>query len=626
MSPHDPPASPEGSGSETEAPSGVTGERSLGEVRAELRRLGYLDHKVERFLLQDALRPRRPGRALAFLTAKVALLLGAPTALVSTLVLAWANGHLRRSAFDLLPLYLHLLAPAVALLAMGFLVLAGVFALVLRLSHARRIEALSYGLAMVVSAAGVAAAIWQGRALWPDLSTGQLGILGVALPLLAWAVFKVVHGGLLTLAIRLTDQAPEGPGARGRWWALGVVLGVCLLLLPAALEVRPPAPPAPSSLPVSGGGALLVIGVDGVKPTEVDYLLAADAMPHVGGLAAAGGAVVPYFRGDEEPGSFWASVATGLPGNRHGLETLDSYRPLGLERPLLRSGWLRSYWAVMARTPLVDHRPVLSNQRRAWAFWELASRGGAASLAVNWWGTFPAAPQPGWVVAHGAYQLLEEGTAGAVFPEAAEGALRDLGTSMEVPPDLVRGLGVALPDVTARDMLDKALRPDALYRAAFRLGLRDLGAPRAAALYLPGLDIAAGLADPGTVAMGDLVRRQLGAVDRLVAETGDTFDTVLLIFDPGRRGDDEGRAVLWHRDGCVPQASASAADLSAQGLGAAALRALGLPQSREIPEPPGACPWPDAAVRVETYGERRGETAVVEGDEYLRSLESLGYL
>src|SRR4028118_1202685 len=48
----------------------------LEEVRSELRRLGYLNHGFERFLLQDALRPRRPRPTLLRLTLQVGLIPG----------------------------------------------------------------------------------------------------------------------------------------------------------------------------------------------------------------------------------------------------------------------------------------------------------------------------------------------------------------------------------------------------------------------------------------------------------------------------------------------------------------------------------------------------------------------
>ncbi|HSG38528.1 MAG TPA: hypothetical protein VLE27_02725, partial [Thermoanaerobaculia bacterium] len=72
----------------------MTSGHDLEGVRSELRRLGYLDHGFERFLLQDALRPRQTASTLLWLTAKVGLLAGMALALALALALAVANGNL----------------------------------------------------------------------------------------------------------------------------------------------------------------------------------------------------------------------------------------------------------------------------------------------------------------------------------------------------------------------------------------------------------------------------------------------------------------------------------------------------------------------------------------------------
>ena len=72
--------------------------RELELARRELQRLGYLSHRVERFLLRDALEPVGEPRALALLAAKVGLLAGMLLALANTLALASANGLLARLA------------------------------------------------------------------------------------------------------------------------------------------------------------------------------------------------------------------------------------------------------------------------------------------------------------------------------------------------------------------------------------------------------------------------------------------------------------------------------------------------------------------------------------------------
>src|SRR5580698_3834596 len=97
-------------------PAAHDSEAALERARLELRRLGYLDHGLERFLLQDALRPRRPLRTLGALAAKVGLLGGGILALALAVALATANGSLASSPLDLPVLFLHLFPPVSAAL------------------------------------------------------------------------------------------------------------------------------------------------------------------------------------------------------------------------------------------------------------------------------------------------------------------------------------------------------------------------------------------------------------------------------------------------------------------------------------------------------------------------------
>src|ERR1700681_3257759 len=87
------------------------GEAEVERARLELRRLGYLDHGLERFLLQDALRPRRPLRTMMLLTAQVGLLGGCALAAALAVALAPANGSVASSPLDLPVLSLPLFPP-----------------------------------------------------------------------------------------------------------------------------------------------------------------------------------------------------------------------------------------------------------------------------------------------------------------------------------------------------------------------------------------------------------------------------------------------------------------------------------------------------------------------------------
>jgi hypothetical protein len=139
------------------------GAAELERARAELRRLGYLDHGLERFLLQDALRPRQPLRTLALLTLKVGVLGGGLLAAALAVALAMANGSVAAAPLDLPVLFLHLFPPVSITAALAFLALGSAVLLVLRLYPVRRIEAVALATALVAGVAGLALAFWEAR-------------------------------------------------------------------------------------------------------------------------------------------------------------------------------------------------------------------------------------------------------------------------------------------------------------------------------------------------------------------------------------------------------------------------------------------------------------------------------
>ncbi len=613
-----------------------TADHDLERVRSELRRLGYLNHGFERFLLQDALRPRRPGRTLALLTLKVGLLAGVVTALALALALVIANALPGTRVLDLvldtLALFLHLFPPISAVIALGFLALCGVLLLVLRLYHVRRIETLALVAALLAGGGALALALRGARTLLAEGNAPLAAVLGLAAPIAVYALVKLVYDGLLALAIRFTDAAPAGRLFSRRWLGLAILGAAFLLTLPVVLSARrEETPPLPSGLPMAAGERVLLVGIDGVLPEEVDYLLAVGDLPTLAALSHAGGRIWSYPRRDEPPASFWTSVATGLPGPDHGVTALDSFRPLGVATPLARTGPLRTWWSgVEVPLGLAEYRPVLANRRSAFTLWELASRSGAPVVAVNWWATFPAGQLPGLVVAHGAYQLLHEGAQGAVAPEPDSGPLRQLAREAARPVgDGLEGrLRAALPADAAASVLERAVLPDRFYRQV--LEDRIAAAPRAAALYLPALDIAADRWAGGDVAFADLMRSELRAADLLLRRTVPAgIGTVAVVLDPGRRRiGGEGRVLLWRRgQGCGHNPSLPRPSTTPEAVAAALLRAVGLPQSEELPPPPPECVWPAPPVVVAGYGERgSAPSRTPEGKEYLESLRSLGYL
>ncbi len=549
----------------------------LERARLELRRLGYLDHGLERFLLQDALRSQKPWRTLGLLTAKVALLCGIVLAAALAAALAVANGSLTATPLDLPVLFLHLFPPLAAAVAAAFLLLGSAVLLMVRLLPVRRIEALALATALAAGLTSLVLTLWEAREAVAQAGAPHRLVLAAAAAVAAWAVVRLLYQGLLALAIRFTARVQAAGLTAWRWrrWVSGALLGgVLLLAVPVALLARGAEPPPAPLLPSAPGARVLLLGIDGVLPQEAEYLLRRGDLPAMAGLLGRGGELFGYSRPAEPPAAFWTSVATGLAPAAHGVAALDSFLPLGTRTPLARSGLLRAYWsAVEVPLHLAAYRPVLANRRSAFTVWELAARGGAPVAAVNWWATFPAQPLSGLVLAHDAYQLLRQGAAGAVSDPAAAPGLKRQAEAL-APDGLAAAavLAAALGPAERQAVDERAVLPDEFYRRVFAGTLAASGAPpRAAALYLPALDIAAAGWRGSDLAFADLVRAELQAADRLLAEAlgQPGWGAVAVVLDPGRRGGAAaaGRTLLWVSGGACGGARAAGTARDHGGLG-----------------------------------------------------------
>src|SRR6185295_447132 len=178
-------------------------------VRAELQRLGYLSHRVERYLLTDALRPERVGATVVVLAAKLGLLGGSLVAVGSALLLLAWNPPLASVPFDLAVLVLHLLPVSALVVGVAFLVLAGVLATLLRLRPALRIDSLSLVVGIVGGVGLLGWVLWRGRELLAPLPLLSVVLLGIGGAGAAYLLGRLLYQGLLALAIRLTDRAPR---------------------------------------------------------------------------------------------------------------------------------------------------------------------------------------------------------------------------------------------------------------------------------------------------------------------------------------------------------------------------------------------------------------------------------
>jgi hypothetical protein len=588
----------------------VNEQERLAEVRDELRRLGYLSHSIERFLLRDALAPRGGWPGLARLAARGGLLAGALLAALSTLALAAAN-DLWGAPTELLALGAHVALPTLVATTAGLAALLALYRGVLALSP-------RWGLGrgrLLLAGASAFAVVGGGAALGVrfllELPVSTRVVMGVALPLAGIGLAKLLADALLALGVRLTRRVPPERLVRRRWIAASAVASALVTGI-AALFVAPRAPSSvPPALPAAPGERVAIVGVDGVLPDELDYRLASGALPALAELLRAGGVLARVERAPTaSPAEIWTTYATGRRPAEHGVRALDGYRLLGMESVLARPGPWRGFWgSVGVALGFAEQRPLLAGVRRAPTLWELVARGGRPVAAINWWGTYPAEPTPGLLVAHGAWEHLDAGDRAALAPADAFDRIAEL-----------RGALARAAEESGAAPPAPAELADELYR---RLAAESADGARAVAVYLPAIDLLAAAGAPSGAALAQIVDRELAAADRLVGELAAHATTLVVIFDPGRRGGGEGRALLL-RAGC---GSAERPGLDPRAVAALLLRAAGLPQSAELPEPPGFCPWPAPPARLPTYGERRPAAASAAAErEYLETLRALGYL
>jgi hypothetical protein len=300
-------------------------------VRRQLVEHGYLQGRIERFVLRDLL--RSPGVGGLALSSLKAALVGAPLmgALLAASTIA-ANRPLL-GARDALVLWGYFALPAgVALFALDCVAAAAAAAWARR-RGVRASDSLRAGLIVAAPVLAYLAAVWAvGRPErgWGGDTLFLLGAVGVT-ALVAWLAGIVSLAGI----VGVTGVVPD----RNRR-AAAVVIAVLVpiaagfLLIPAAISsprgATAPSPFVPGAAPVH----VLVIGIDGLDGALVEALAGTGAVDHL--LAAvARGAMYPKHRADGlEPPEVWTTIATGMPVEAHGVRAAGASRLPGVAAPI----------------------------------------------------------------------------------------------------------------------------------------------------------------------------------------------------------------------------------------------------------------------------------------------------
>jgi hypothetical protein len=611
----------------------VTGDgplSSVDAVRDELRRLGYLEHGVDRFVLSGA-SSGGAARASARAATRIGLLGGLLFGGALTLAAAALDPRLRGEPRDLAVLSVYLvvaLAGITGLVTFGGGLAAGWWA---RRRQRRPGPTVSRNVGVTLGILGLAyVALWWRAHAWGAPLLTQVAAVALGLSLsAALGRFGALAAVAVLTAGGMGDRLPQASLSRRRMVPLliaaalllgGAVAGAAYL---SASDARTP----PDFAVVPTGLRIRVLGLDGLDPRMAEQMMSRGEMPRLAALLAEGAHGVLKVEPEQVPAIVWTTIATGRGPEAHGIRSTGARRLPGMRVPMPISGddaFARALGTATDLLRLGRPQPATSVLRGAKTFWNVASEKGLRVGAVNWWATWPADAVNGYVVTERALFKLEKG--GPFERETA-------------PPEVFPRLR---PLVAAA--ADRARAIDEFALAASRL-LRGTSPPDLEAVYLPGLDIAtmqqvgeSGAADlAGLDARLDAVRAYYRFVDGLVGEAADTTDradTLVLVGDPGRlarrSGAAEGMLVL--RGGSVQ--GEDLGTVSERDVAPTVLHLAGLPRSAEMEgrvlEAALTAPFRAAhPVRtVASYGRRvPGRPAESAFDrDMLEELRALGYV
>jgi hypothetical protein len=608
------------------------GERSTYEdLRQKLIAQGYLEGRIERFVLGDLLTgPAGFGRVIK--TALRAAVIGGPAlgALLAGAVAA-TNRPLH-GVSDLTLLWLYFTIMAVVALFVADLVGAVIVTALARHRRLRRGDSFRAALFVGLPTLGYLSLWWLTRARAGTPGDALFLTLAVSTTaLVAWLASLV---SVADLAGR-TDRVPQR-GKRSIVLLFAVLTPLaCLGVLTHGLVVSPHDPFELPGFDVADEGAkqVLLVGIDGL---DIDLI---DAVQQRGGLTRLGAlleraTVFPLVRDEAaEPPEVWTTIMTGRLATDHGIKSVGMERLPGVATPLSRratSGPLLAALGYLLPTRTVT---VSGATRQVRTLWEIVALRQPAT-AVGWWASWPAmrsgeVPDT-YVVTDRVLPKLISGAAGEqdTLPPALYTRLAgEFDTDRQALRQRFEQLfDLPADDQTARWVWESYLIDSYNWRVTRRLIVDD--ARSTAFVYLPGLDILRNRLG-GT---GDALDAYLSWLDSLTDDLVAVSDgNLMLIADPGR--------------GELPPATGFMAILGMGTLGGCAgdkisglaltpltLSLLGFPASDEMPgHLPATCLGDLAArqARIPSYGLRNSGSALPESEfeaEMFDRLRSLGYL
>jgi len=629
----------------------------IDDLRTRLRTLGYLDARVDRFVLASAREDRPPWRVALGASARIGLLADVLLGPAAAAGLRTRLPELITSTSDAIvaALYLGTLFGISALL--GAFLIVTTSGLLGRRRHAD--PAFAGAAIRIARAAGTIVTIaclayltmWWRAAGAVERQEAARSLTGDAVALAIAVAVSVLLGHATTVTMlagiaRYVASAELARYRQSRSWAatFGVTAAAFLAASMLLWTTRPRAAEPASriaGLPVAPTGLrIVVIAIDGVEPE----LLLPNDTPTLRAVMAG-----PHLRfeppADSDPVRVWTTVATGVPPEQHGLSALEQRRVAGLAGsvPALSS----RVGALLAGTTDVLRltRPAIATGRgrQVKTFWEVAAERGFRTVVINWWATWPAPPDSGVLFSDRALLRLDRGGPldAEIAPASAYDAVRQSWPEMRarVTRDVQGALGAVRPDLVAA--VARAAEVDGLHA---ELAVHPITANAdLLVVYLPGLDIARhalmdGITQRGAAELGprlDALRhyyRYLDAVAGRLARTASVDAAVLWVVHPGRaQSQAHGVLGVTSTKGASSRGTARMTDVAPT-----ILHGLGLPVSRELAGRAQSTLFgADFAQRfpvraVASYGAPRARTIARSSDaldeEAVERLRSLGYI
>jgi len=541
-------------------------ETTVEELRAELRKLGYLSSGLERWFALDPVSSRTFWAGLLTIALKSATLITPFAILPAMIVMLLRNAPLRTG--DILFLAV-LYAAASFLLVLGLVV--GV-ALLIRISPAKFVERQRLLLAVAVACAGFVVGLltWWWSGFEREAPLTERVLFGLASLTLFVVSSYVYYAAFLSFSIHESHLLPSAAQrGRGRWILLTGAILLAVLVLPVAIAEDSSNTAAPPQIPVAPTSMkLAIVAVDGLSAelARSDAALLAD-LPFVVETAESHTA---------SPPEYWATIATGVNESLHRVHSLEAIelRPTG---SVLQSISLRdpSLTAIAPLTGLARRIALPPTVRQRDYLWEIVATRGVPVTSVNWWAAGSA---------RGALTSISQET---IFAQARS-------------------------PVTANDPAALAIAIDR--EAALRF-TRALDSSRVVTVYLPALDIVLNRLEISAARRVSHSQRALENLRQLLEQARAAGWEVVVIGAPGSNA--TGSSL-------IAASRQFEKSITAKDLAPTLLDLLGFPRSNEMK---GISKLPGSNQEtITTYGGRIDASPTKTDEEYFQNLRSLGYI